>query len=139
MMNAVEPGNYFALDVTDDFIALGRQLIGKALMERKPHLAVISPESIDEATTFGADFVFSSAVAHHVHPGETANYFGALQKLTSKPGARLLFDVRRFSDKAARYGRYSWSRPLESYPPALPKLTYEGLQPNNVLVFRRPD
>jgi hypothetical protein len=137
MMNYFDPGNYFGLDVTTDFIDIGKQLIGASLTERKPHLAAISPASIAEAKAFNADFVFSSAVAMHVHPDETKTYYGNLQELTAKPGAELFFGVH-LSRKPERFAPQGWSWPLEFYVKSLPKLRFAGKQAGGMLKFVRP-
>ncbi len=128
-MNYLDPGNYFGLDVTTDFIDIGKTLIGGSLTERCPHLAAITPASLVEAKAFAADFVFSSAVAAHVHPDETALYYGNLQSLAAKPGAALFFNAH-VSNKPERFAPQGWSWPLDFYIQSLPELRFEGKQPS---------
>jgi hypothetical protein len=136
MMNYLEPGNYFGLDVTTDFIDIGKSLIGDSLAKRKPHLAAISAKSVAEAKAFAPDFVFSSSVAIHVHPKEAATYYGNLQILTSKPGAELFFNAR-ISDKPQRIGENGWSWPKSYYVDALPDLKFMAKKKGGMLNFRR--
>jgi hypothetical protein len=133
----LDPGHYFGLDVTNDFIDMGKELIGDALTERQPHLAAIAPKSLAAATAFGADFVLSSAVAMHVHPDEAATYYGSLQSLASKPGARVYFSVR-LADKPERFAQSGWAWPLQFYIDSLPQLAFVGKTSNGMLQFRRP-
>jgi hypothetical protein len=116
------PEKYFGLDVTDGFYKMGQDLIGPEMMaEKKPRFAVISEASLAEATAFAPDYVFSSAVSYHVHPSETPVYYGNLQRLASKPGARLFFDVS-ISDEPIR--NKSWCWPLDFYIKSLPELRF---------------
>jgi hypothetical protein len=135
-MNYLNPGNYFGLDVTTDFIDVGKTLIGDALTARRPYLAAISPQSLAEAKKFAADFVFSNSVALHVHPDETAIYYGNLQSLAWKPGAGLFFNVR-LSDTPVHFAASAWSWPLEFYIAALPELAFIGKRQNGMIEFRR--
>lgn len=119
------PEHYFGLDVTDGFYKMGQELIGQQMMEEKrPRFAVISGESLAKAQIFQPDIVFSSAVSYHVHPSETDVYYGNLQRLTSKPGARLFFDVS-ISDVPLR--NKSWCWPLDFYISSLPELRFVHL------------
>lgn len=136
-MNYLEPGNYFGLDVTTDFMDIGMKLIGASLGERRPHLAVISPVSLAEAKAFAADAVLSCAVAMHVHPDETSQYYGNLQSLAAKPGAALFFNAH-VSDKPERFAQQGWSWPLDFYIRSLPELRFEGQKPGGLMKFLRP-
>lgn len=141
------PERYFGLDVTDGFYEMGKDLIGPDMVaEKKPRFAVISDDAVSAATAFGAEIVYSTAVSFHVHPRETPVYYGNLQRLASKPGARLFFDVS-ISDVPLR--NKSWCWPLEFYIESLPELEYvrmdggvyrpEGANFSmGMLEFRRP-
>src|SRR5262249_41100784 len=118
----LDPDRYYGLDVTDGFFEMGRELIGHDLItQKRPRFAVIDVASLTDATAFGADIVLSSAVSYHVHPSETAIYYGNLQRLAAKPGARLFFDVS-ISDVPLR--NKSWCWPLDFYIQSLPELTF---------------
>ena len=143
----LDQGHYFGLDVTDGFYIMGKDLIGDDLMaEKRPRFAVINEESLAAATAFEADVVYSTAVSYHVHPSETPLYYGNLQRLTAKPGARLFFDVS-ISDVPLK--NKSWCWPLDFYIQSLPELEFvrmdggvrrdEGANFSmGMLEFRRP-
>lgn len=146
-IRALAPERYFGLDVTDGFYEMGKDLIGeKMVAEKRPRFAVIGEEALAAATAFGADIVYSTAVSYHVHPNETPIYYGNLQRLAAKPGARLFFDVS-ISDVPLR--NKSWCWPLDFYIQSLPELEYvrmdggvrrdEGANFSmGMLEFRRP-
>lgn len=108
----LEPGNFFGLDVIEDFYEIGKELIGPQLLQEKaPRFGVIGTEAVAEAEAFQADLVFCSAVCVHVHPSEIASYFHTLTRLCRKPRARLLFDTS-LSEAPLRYRHRSWAWPL---------------------------
>ena len=120
----LKSGRYFGLDVSAGLIDIGKELLGEALLrEKAPRLAVIDETSLAEATEFAADFVFSWAVAYHVHPDENAYYLENLARITHKRKAVLLIDTKT-AKTAFKYGRYGWARPLDVYQKALSPLTF---------------
>jgi SAM-dependent methyltransferase len=121
----LRPEHYFGLDVTDGFYEMGKDLIGAQMMaDKRPRFAVIGEASLADGAAFGADIVISSAVSYHVHPTETAIYYGNLQRLAARPGARLLFDAS-ISDVPLR--NKSWCWPLDFYVQSLPELRFVGM------------
>lgn len=119
----LDPGCYFGLELANGLYQLGEEVIGPELIARKkPRLGLIDTPALGEAVAFGADFVYSTAVAFHVHPDEMALYCANLIKLAAKPGATLFFDVKT-SETPLRYRERSWSWPLGMYLEALAPLT----------------
>lgn len=94
LIEYLRPGNYLGLDVSQELLDLGLTMLGEdVLIARRPGAAVIDEDAISMGAVFGADLVFSMAVATHVHPREAATYFANLQRLAAKPGAVLLVEV----------------------------------------------
>lgn len=121
----LNPDAYLGLDVTSGFFEMGQELLGREMMaEKRPRFAVISEEALRDGVAFGANIVISSAVSYHVHPSETATYYGNLERLTNKPGARLFFDAS-ISDYPLR--NRSWCWPLDFYIQSLPGLRFMGM------------
>jgi hypothetical protein len=119
------PEHYFGLDVISGFYEIGKESIGEELLKEKaPRFGAISPTSVDEATKFGADIVFSSAVSHHIHPDETDTYYGNVKKLASKPGCRLIFETAVSAGEGFRFEHRSWARPKEFFLAALKGLRF---------------
>ncbi len=128
----LEPDHYFGLDVTSDFFEIGKTLVGEDLLrEKRPQLAPIGEDSVTRGAAFGADFVFSNAVSYHVHPDETAMYFGNLVKLMGKPGAGLFFDVK-ITEEPVRFRERGWAWPMEFYLKALQPLNFVKLHGSKV-------
>ena len=111
----LDRGNFVGLDVTRDFIEHGLQLIGDDLLQTKvPYVDAISEQSLDLAERHKADLVYSTACAFHVHPEDKPKYIADLLRLTSKPGARLIFDTK-LSFKSWRYATAGWVRTAGFY------------------------
>ncbi len=118
----LDPERYFGVDVTDGFYEMGKDLIGPEMVaEKRPRFAVIGDASVAAAAAFAPDIVYSTAVSYHVHPSETPVYYGNLQRIAAKPGARLFFDVS-ISDVPLR--NKSWCWPLDFYVKSLPELEF---------------
>lgn len=117
----LDTGCYFGLDVTEGLIDIGKSLLGDDEIARKaPQFAVIDEAGLARAEAFNADFVFSWAVAFHVHPDENGFYMRALARLTHKSGAILFFNTK-IADPAFQYGPSGFARPAEVY--------FDGLAP----------
>jgi SAM-dependent methyltransferase len=129
----LEPEKFYGVDVVDGFYEIGKTLIGEALLnEKRPQFDVISDAAVENLARFSADFIYSSSVCYHVHPDEIAFYFAALEKITAKPGAILMFDVK-LTDKPTRYLSHSWAWPLEFIKNALPGLEFvEAIKPREI-------
>ena len=120
----LNPGCYFGLDLTPKLIDFGKELLGEDILrEKAPRLAAIDEGSLADATNFAARFVFSWAVAFHVHPDENAYYLETLVRLTHKRGAVLFFNTK-LADTELKYGSNGWARPLGIYLRGLSSLTF---------------
>jgi SAM-dependent methyltransferase len=118
----LDPGMFYGVDVTDGFYEIGKALIGELMIaEKRPRFDIISEATIEKLAAFAADFVYSSAVCCHVHPDEIGFYFAALDRITRKAGALLIFDAT-LADKPVRYRHRSWAWPLEFLKNSLPDL-----------------
>jgi SAM-dependent methyltransferase len=118
----LDAGNFFGLDVIPDFYEMGVDNVGRALIEEKrPKMAVISRESVAEASAFQPDFVFAHAVVIHVHPDDLTQMFQNLASIASKPGAVLAFNVM-LHDPPARYEGLGWAWPERFFSEQLPDL-----------------
>jgi SAM-dependent methyltransferase len=120
----LDPGCYFGLDLTAKLIDFGKKLLGEDILrEKAPRLAAIDDGSLADATNFAARFVFSWAVAFHVHPDENAYYLETLARLAHKRGSVLFFNTK-LADTEFKYGSSGWARPLDMYRKALSSLNF---------------
>ena len=120
----LDPGCYFGLDLARGLYEIGQDVLGpQMLAEKAPRFGTVESEALDEAVAFGADFVFSTSVAFHVHPDEMPLYHDNLVKLTAKPGAVLVFDTK-ISERPLRYRERAWAWPLQTYLEALAPLQF---------------
>jgi hypothetical protein len=125
----LDPGCFFALDVTDEFYEIGKQLVGEKLLQAKaPRFGVIGEEAVAGAAGFGADLVYSNAVCYQVYPDELQTYFGNLARLASKPGSQVIFNCMAAKEEV-RYSHRSWARPLEVYKKGLNQLELVEIRP----------
>jgi len=99
---------------------MGVANVGQALIdEKRPRMAVISEETVAEASAFQPDFVFAHAVIIHVHPDFVAQLYRNLATIASKPGAVLAFNVM-LHDPHVRYNELGWAWPERFYSDQLP-------------------
>lgn len=120
----LDPGCYFGLELAEGLYEIGQEVIGEEVLAQKaPRFGLTETLALSEAVDFGADFVYSTAVAFHVHPEELALYHANLVRLTSKPGATLFFDTK-VAERPLRYRERAWAWPMEMYLKALAPLTF---------------
>ncbi len=102
-------GNYIGVDVWEELIEIGVDLIEADIVEEKrPIFAEISPISIDLAIDSNADVVFACSVAYQVHPWDYAEFVMNLQKIAHKPGSWILFDTKLAAEHF-RYKESGWA------------------------------
>lgn len=131
------PECYFGLDVTNDFYDYGKELLGTELLQQKrPRLATINEQNLNEASDFAADIVISTACAFHVHPDEKQEYIRNIMKLAHKKGAFLVFDIV-LTPSLLRYNETGWGWPLSFYEEALSPLTLQPI--DHIAPFQRGD
>jgi SAM-dependent methyltransferase len=117
---------FFGLDVTEDFIAYGRELIGPELIkEKRPQLGAIS-KKIDEAVAYNADVLYSTHVAIHVHPDEKRGYIDNIKRIAHRPGATIVFDAL-IAKQPVRFRNSGWGWPIGFYLEAMEPLRLIGI------------
>jgi hypothetical protein len=105
----LRPGGYWGLDVDEAFLDEGRRLIGKSLVaEKAPHLRVISPATIAEASAARPKILFSHGVLIHVHPAELHEYFGNIMKIIGTWG-RAIIHAKWSAGKTLQFSGQSWA------------------------------
>lgn len=117
----LKPNRYFGLDLTNDFITPGLEVLGDRLGPDWQAQTGTIAERLSDAIAFQADFVFSSNVAYHVHPDECGTYFDQLNQLAAKPGVILCFDSR-LAKETVRFGDRNWAHPVGFHEGMLPDL-----------------
>lgn len=118
----LEPGGYFGLDVTTDFIEFGKEVLGEAFLgEKKPQFGAIEERAIAAAAEFGADFVISTACAFQIRPEEKIDFIRNIKRLASKPGCIVCFDTK-IGKEGLRYKSSAWVWSLEYYRQAMAPL-----------------
>lgn len=118
----LEPGNYFGLDIIAAFYERFGNV--EAMADKRPRLAEISDVAVEQAAAHDADFVFSSAVAFHVHPEEAGQYFGNLARIAHRADVRLVFEAV-IAAEPVRYTHRSWAWPLAWFEAQLPGFTVD--------------
>jgi len=128
----LEPGHYWGLDITDRFFKDGLDLLPVGLIEgRRPNIRVIAEDSLREAAAAEADFVVSTLVLSHIHPGELGIYFDrTLGLMCEKTTALISF---RETLTPIRTSGASWTRDADT----LERLIRERRPQSSIRFHRR--
>jgi hypothetical protein len=90
-INYLEPGKYWGLEISDFLLQQGRELLGEALLvEKQPHLEVISPASVAAAAAVRPAMLISIRVLIHVHPDELEEYFANVMTIIGFSGQAVI-------------------------------------------------
>jgi hypothetical protein len=82
LIDYLDPGHYWGLDIVSDFYEAGKNLLPPGTLdEKRPELHVVSLHSILKARHAQPDFVFSFAVLKHVPPEELERFFANITAL----------------------------------------------------------
>jgi hypothetical protein len=91
IMRHVEPGNYFGVDMVDDFYRAGQRLLPSALLsDKQPRFGVIDGDTLQQCADFRPDFIVSIAVLKHVPPNELKTYFAKILSLMHRRSTVLI-------------------------------------------------
>lgn len=121
LIEYLDPGHYWGLDLVDDFLQTGLDLLGPALLAQKtPQARVISPESLREVRAARPDFIVSWHVCSKVPPSRQADYFGKIIGLMGANSVALVHfpeAVRR-----TRQSRFSWAESRNAIAAAIHRI-----------------
>ncbi len=111
-MKYLEPGRYWGLEISQEFLDQGRELVGPELLaEKRPQLSTISPQSVAEAAAARPDMVISTKVFNHVHPDELPQYFHNVMQLVGSSGKA--FITGKWSEgEIVQHKNRSWTHSL---------------------------
>lgn len=107
------PSCYFGLDVSDELLGYGVELIGGLQEDKAPQVATIK-HSMDAAIDFGADVIFTMNVLQQVHPDEMEYFCENLRLLGHKPRSIVILHAY-ISEEKLRYSRGGWARPMSYF------------------------
>jgi ubiquinone/menaquinone biosynthesis C-methylase UbiE len=111
----LDPEGYFGLDVMTEFIEMGKENVGEALLlEKKPCFGPIDEHSLAKATEFCADIIISTSCAFQVHPDEKRRYIEDLKRLACKSTSIVCFDSK-IAKEHFRYQSSAWVWTLDFY------------------------
>ena len=87
LIEYLEPGRYWGLDVSNFLLDRGRELIGgRLLAEKRPNLRVISEAAVDEVAAAKPRLLVSNRVLNHVQPEELGEYFNHIMRIIGASG-----------------------------------------------------
>ncbi len=118
LIEYLDPGCYWGLDVIDEFLESGLALLDPALKDAKrPNARVIDAASLAETAAAKPDFVISWHVCSKVPPGRLADYFGKIVSLLGPGGVALV----HFPEAARRLrqSRFSWAETRQTIAAAI--------------------
>jgi hypothetical protein len=118
LIEHLDPGHYWGLDVIGEFLESGMALLEPELKARKrPNARVISAESLAETAAAKPDFVVSWHVCSKVPPARLGDYFGKIVSLLGPTGVALVHFPE--SARRLRQSRFSWAENREAIAAAL--------------------
>jgi hypothetical protein len=118
LIQHLEPGHYWGLDVIDEFLESGMALLEPELKAAKrPNARVINAESLAETAAAKPDFVISWHVCSKVPPSRLQDYFGKIVALLSPTGVALVHFPE--AEERRRQSRYSWAENRQTIAEAL--------------------
>ena len=118
LIEHLDPGHYWGLDVIDEFLDSGMTLLGPELKaEKRPNARVISTASLAETAAAKPDFIISWHVCSKVPPSRLPDYFGKIVALMGPTSLALV----HFPEAARRLrqSRFSWAENRETIVQAL--------------------
>ena len=113
-INYLGHGLYWGMDISDALLKAGRKLIGETLSEeKKPHLRVISPETVAEVAALKPAMLFSIKVLIHIHPDELPDYIRNIMTIIGTSGQAII--TGKWSDEdTLQIGELSWLHGLST-------------------------
>ena len=112
IINYLPPGHYWGLDIDTYLLEEGKKLIGSTLLsEKRPHLHVISPESVAAAAKHKPHFLVSAKVLIHVHPQELGDFFGNILTIIGGSGRAVIIG-KWSSEETIQLSERSWAHGL---------------------------
>lgn len=90
LIQYLDSGNYWGLDIVDRFFRDGLDLLSKEARDKSPNLRVISEETLREAATWHPDFVVCFAVLTHVPREELEIILDRIMRLAGDKGTIVL-------------------------------------------------
>lgn len=108
LINYLQAGKYWGLDIASDFYDAGKILLVDQVLETKtPQFQIINPIAIEAASMKYPHFIFSFAVLKHVPPTELDAYFSNIVgMMASYSQALITFNQ---SEHTARIGGKLWN------------------------------
>lgn len=110
VIDFLEPGKYWGVDITDEFYKLGLAAMDKAVVEAKrPKLGVINPETLARVRADAPRFVASWHVCSKVPESRLDSYIGNIVSLLA-PGSTALIHFPETAERRQLSG-LAWSSP----------------------------
>ena len=76
LIEYLEPDRYIGFDIDEKILDVGREMLPPGVRDAKrPRLAVVSPQSLSEASALHPQWIFSKGVLQHVPPSEIGEFF----------------------------------------------------------------
>lgn len=115
------PRSYMGIDVTDDFITMGLDLLDNSLIdEKKPDFGFVDTDTdIERAIAHDADLLFAHGVHFHIHPDELGRFYSNVSRIVHRPGSFIVLNTQ-IADEPKRYHNRGWAWPLNSLREGLP-------------------
>jgi hypothetical protein len=125
----LEPGCYMGMDVTDDFIRIGLDLMDEAeIAAKRPHFGLIDDDAaVAEARKLEPQLLLAHGVHFHIHPDEMARFYDNVAQIAFRPGTSLIFNTN-IADQRFQCGPRDWAWPLDEIKSSLSAFTLRDMQ-----------
>ncbi len=121
LIEHLEPGHYWGLDVIAEFMESGMaQLEPELKAAKRPNARVIAPEALTETAAAKPDFIVSWHVCSKVPPARLPDYFGKIVSLMTPTTVALVHFPE--SARRLRQSRFSWAENRSAITAALRKV-----------------
>ncbi|MCP5066840.1 MAG: class I SAM-dependent methyltransferase [bacterium] len=112
LMQYLEPGHYWGLDIARRFMDDGVDSLGpQVIAQQQPNLHVISPESVQAAGAAKPDFVICFAVLIHVPPDELDTFLDLFTTVIAENTT--VYMTYKSAAEVMRFSPRSWAYPKQ--------------------------
>lgn len=122
-------GRYMGMDVTDDFIRIGLDLMDETeIAEKRPHFGLIDDDAaVAEARELEPQLLLAHGVHFHIHPDEMMRFYDNVAQIAHRPGTTVIFNTN-IAEQHFQCGPRDWAWPLQEIKSGLRAFALKDMQ-----------